>query len=102
MSGRDWCGAPWHAGPSVRGRTLFVRECQGDTGAEHRGAQGRAFGVGLCLSGNVGDRLVRRTVASRAERSRSDLVCPGISGIDWCGGSWRAGPSVRGRTFFVR
>ena len=39
------------AGPSVRGRTLFVRECRGETGAEDRGAQGRAFEVGLCLSG---------------------------------------------------
>ena len=31
--------------------TLFVRECRGETGAEDRGAQGRAFEVGLCLSG---------------------------------------------------
>ena len=37
---------------------------------------------------------MRRTVARRAERSRSDFVCPGMSGRDWCGGPWRAGPSV--------
>ena len=102
MSGRHWCGAPWRAGPSVRGRTLFVRECRGETGAEHRGAQGRPFGVGLCLSGNVGETLVRSTVARKAERSESDFVCPGMSGRDWCGGPWRAGPSIRGRTLFVR
>ena len=65
------------AAPSIRGRTLFVRWCRGEPGAEHRGAQGRAFEVGLCLSGDVGERLVRRTVARRAERSRSDFVCPG-------------------------
>ena len=41
------------------------------------GAQRRAFKAGLCLSGDVGERLVRRTVARRAERSRSDFVCPG-------------------------
>ena len=39
--------------------------------------QDRAFEVGLCLYGNFGERLVRRTVARRAERSRSDFVCPG-------------------------
>ena len=102
MSGRDWCGGPWRAGPSVRGRTLFVRGCRGEAGAEVRGGQGRMFEVGLCLSGDVGERLVRRTVAGRAERSRADFVCPGMSGRDWCGGPWRAGPSVRGRTLFVR
>ena len=42
---------------------------------------------------------MRRTVVRRAERSRSDFVCPGMSGRDWCGGPWRAVPSVRGRTF---
>ena len=143
-------------GPSVRGRTLFVRGCRGETGAVDRGvhraersrsdfvcpgmsgrdwcggpwrSQGRAFEVGLCLSGDVGERLVRWTVAftgpsvrgrtlfvrgcrgetgavdrgvHRAERSRSDFVCPGMSGRNWCGGPWRAGPSVRGRTLFVR
>ena len=45
---------------------------------------------------------MRRTVARRAERSRSDFVCPVMSGRDWCGGPWGAGPSVRGRTLFVR
>ena len=45
---------------------------------------------------------MRRTVARRAERSRSDFVCPGMSGRDWCGGPWRVGPSIRGRTLFVR
>ena len=45
---------------------------------------------------------MRRTVACRAERSRSDFVCPGMSGRDWCGGPWRSGPSFRGRTLFVR
>ena len=40
--------------------------------------------------------------ARRADRSRSDFVCPGMSGRDWCRGPWRAGPSVRGRTLFVR
>ena len=102
MSGRDWCGGPWRAGLSVRGRTLFVRVCRGEAGAEDRGGQGQALEVGLCLSGNVGERLVRKTVAGRAERSRSDFVCPGMSGRDWCGGPWRAGPNVRGRTLFVR
>ena len=102
MSGRDWCGGPWRAGPNVRGRTLFVRGCRRGTGAEDRGRQGQAFEVGLCLSGDVGEGLVRRTVAGRAECSRSDFVCPGMSGRDWCGGPWRAGPNVRGRTLFVR
>ena len=45
---------------------------------------------------------MRRTVARRADRSRADFVCPGMSGRDWCEGPWRAGPSVRGRTLFVR
>ena len=45
---------------------------------------------------------MRRIVARRAERSRSDFVCPGMSARDLCGGPWRAGPSVRGRTLFVR
>ena len=45
---------------------------------------------------------MRRTVARRAEHSRSDFVCPGMSGRDWCGGPWHAGPSVRGRTLFFR
>ena len=102
MSGRDWCGGPWRAGPNVRGGTLFVRGCRGGTGAEDRGGQGRMFEVRLCLSGDVGEGLVRRTVASRAKGWRSDFVCPGMSGRDWCGGPWRAGPSVGGRTLFVR
>ena len=102
LSVRDWCGGPWRAGTTIGGRILFVRECRGETGAEHRGTQGRMFEVGLCLSGNVGETLVRSTVARKAERSGSDFVCPGMSGIDWCGGPWRAGPSVRIRTWFVR
>ena len=81
MSGRDWCGGPWRAGPNVRGRTLFVRGCRGGTGAEDRGGQGQALEVGLCLSGDVGEGLVRRTVAGRAERSRSDFVCPGSTDV---------------------
>ena len=44
-----------------------------------RGAQGRAFEVGLCLSGDVGERLVRG-----------------------CGGPSRSGATVRGRPLFVR
>ena len=54
----------------------------GEIGAEDRGGQGRMFEVGLCLSGDVGEGLVRRTVAGRAECSRSDFVCPGMSGRD--------------------
>ena len=46
----------------------------------YRGAQRRTFEVGLCLSVDAGERLVRRTVARRTERSRSDFVCPGMSG----------------------
>ena len=81
ISGRDWCGGPWRAGPSVGGRTLFVRGCRGGTVAEDRGGQGRMFEVGLCLSGDVGEGLVLRTVAGRAERSRSDFVCPGSTDV---------------------
>ena len=39
------------------------------------------FEVGLCLSGDVGEGLVRRTVAGRAECSRSDFVCPGSTDV---------------------
>ena len=50
--------------------------------------------------GNI--RNTGHSEARSAEHSRSDFVCPGMSGRDWCGGPWRAGPSVRGRTLFVR
>ena len=85
---------------------MFVRGCRGGTGAEDRGGEGRVFEVGLCLSGNVGrdwcggpweqgqafevglclsgdvgEGVVRRTVAGRAERSRSDFVCPGSTDV---------------------
>ena len=33
--------------------------------------------------------------ARSAEHSKSDFVCPGMSGRDWCGGPWHAGPSQR-------
>ena len=91
------------AGRAECSRSDFVCPgMSGEIGAEDRGGQGQAFEVGLCLSGDVGEGLVRKTVAGRAEYSRSDFLCPGMSGRDWCRGPWRAGPNVRGRTLFVR
>ena len=76
IPGRDWWRSMWRAGPSFRGKSLFVG---GDVERDWWRAIGRAGpsfrGTSLFVGGDVGR--------------------------DWWRAMWRAGPSVRGTSLFV-
>ena len=68
MSGRYWCGGPWRSGPSVRGRTLFVRAmCK--LWVLSSSGMGRFWRIFVSTSRKSGGKL-RQTVqrTQRAER----------------------------------
>ena len=67
MSGRDWCGGPCRAGPSVRGRTLFVRTMSVSYGVLSSSGMGRFWRIFVSTSRKSGGKL-RQTV-QRTQRA---------------------------------